>query len=365
MKLLRPLFFGFCILLAGHLSSQDLHWTLYNFSPLTLNPGFTGAYEGSFRVGGIFRDQAPNVSSSRGFTSDNRPNGLTEVNNVYFPTYNFYIDAPIIRGLRKQDWVGIGGTFYSDRAGDLGLGVSYVYGSVAYHMALDKKAKTVLTLGVQGGGGSRGLDANRTVLLESDLMTNFAAPTSSANFGSASFFDLNSGLLLRSQVNKKTGLNVGLSFRHIIPARYSIGGGTGGGGGGGGSTNNIRLPLTVVIHSQLDTKLNDKWSLRPTVMMQNAGNANEIQLQGMMGYLFNEEKAVTLNFGLGYRVGDAGQLLLGMDYGAFRAAASFDLTLSGASELNNSIGGFELGVSYIGRIYKDPPIKPVLFCPHF
>ena len=352
MKLIRPLFFCCCLLLAGHLSSQDLHWTLYNFSPLTLNPGFTGAYEGSFRVGGIFRDQAPNVTSARGLDDLDERSNLRSLSNVYFPSYNFYIDAPLIRGFRKQDWVGVGGTFYSDQAGDVALGLTYVYGSVAYHLALDKKAKTVLTLGVQGGTGSRGVNEAGKALLESDIRMNFQSPTSSFNAGSSTFFDLNTGLLLRSKVNKKTDLNVGMNFRHLVTTNYALQG-------------DLRLPLTFVIHSQLDTELNDKWSLAPTVMLLNAGNATETQLQGMLGYLFNEEKAVTLNFGLGYRVGDAGQFLLGMEYGAFRAAASFDLTLSGLNQINNSVGGFELGVSYIGRIYKDPPIKPVLFCPRF
>ena len=349
MKLIRPLLLCCLFCFATHLSSQDLHWTLFNFSPLTLNPGFTGAYEGSFRIGGIVRDQTP---------SGNFSNNVG-VSNVYFPTYAFYIDSPVVRGFRKQDWVGIGGTFYSNKAGDLGLGLTYGLGSIAYHIGLNKKSTSTFTIGIQGGAGSRKLDT-RTLLLETDIRGTIGVNVPAISEKGGNFFDLNAGLLLRSQVDKNTGFNLGLNFRHILTAEYAL------------ISSNIRrdsadndLPLTLAFHGQLDTKLNKKWSLTPAFMVQNASPSTEIQLQGMLGYLFNPEKNVTLNFGLGYRIGDAGQFLVGLDYGAFRATASFDLTLSSAREVNRSIGGFELGVSYIGRIYKDPTVKPVIFCPRF
>ncbi len=350
MKLIRPLLMICCMFLAGHLTAQDLHWTLFNYSPLNLNPAFTGAYEGSFRIGGIVRDQSPSTTN---MTSA----GSSVNSNTYFPTYNIYLDAPIIRGLRKQDWIGIGGSFYSDKSGDLGMGLGYILGSVAYHIGLDRKGKSVFTIGLQGGSGSFDVRDANMAILEENITANFMTPIPGGlTSDQASFFDLNAGVLLRSQVNKTTGLNVGLNFRHILPAKYST---------LNKGSSAITLPQVIALHGQVDTKFNKKLLFTPAFMFQTAGNASEVQLQAMMGYLFNDKKNVVLNYGLGYRVGDAGQLLLGFDYGSFRVATSFDLTLSSAKEINNSIGGFELGISYIGRIYKDPAIKPVIFCPRF
>lgn len=364
MKLIRPFLLCCCLWLVGTLNAQDMHWTLFNYSPLSLNPAFTGAYEGSFRLGGIMRDQAPTAS----YTPNTQFPGQST--NVYFPAYSFYADAPIITGFRKQDWVGIGAMFYSDQAGDLELGLSYALGSVSYHIGLDKKQKNVFTIGVQAGIGSRNLNAqNLAFALDIENNPNFVPGQGSAYgavYGDPSdprnrtFFDLNAGVLLRSKVNKTTGFNMGLSARHIAPAKYFL---ITGNENRDSATNN--LPLIISLHSQLDVKMNKKWSITPAIMLQNASPSTEVQLQAMMGYQLNPKKANILNFGLGYRLGDAAQFLLGMDSGPFRIAASFDLGLGALSEINQNIGAFELGVSYIGRIYKDPAVKPVIFCPRF
>lgn len=346
MKLIRPLLFCCCLLLAGSISAQDFHWTLFNYSPLTLNPAFTGAYSGSFRVGGIARDQAPGLNYSNSTFQD--PN--------VFLSYNFFVDAPIITGFRKQDWLGVGINFYSDEAGALSYGQNYFQGSVAYHIGLDKKQKSVFTIGLHGGQGAINFDGEQAIFAE-DLETNFnyigGGGGYSPGTNESSHFELGGGLLFRSQVNKKTGFNMGLSFKHIVPVRTF------------GLADRVARPLGITFHTQVDAKLNKKWSITPALGVFTQGPSSQVQVQGMMGYFFNEEKNVVLNFGLGYRLGDAGQFLLGMDYGSFRVAASFDLTLSGASEINNNVGGFELGVSYIGKIFKDPAVKPVIFCPRF
>ena len=338
------------------ITAQDAHWTLFNYSPLTLNPAFTGAYEGSFRVGGIARDQSPGL---------NYATSPVQSSNIFL-SYTFYVDAPIITGFRKRDWVGIGASFYSDEAGNLSLGQNYFQGSIAYHIGLDKRQKSVFTIGLHGGSGSRSINKDNVILAQDLVANSNFNPTNGdrslfANgFGTdASHFELGMGLLFRSKVNKTTGFNVGVNFRHIVPSKKF------------GLVQSVQddslatLPLTATLHTQLDVMMNKKWSITPAFMVQRAATATEAQIQGMMGYHFNPEKNVVLNFGLGYRITDAGQLLLGLDYGSFRAAASFDLTLSSAGDINNNVGGFELGVSYIGRIYKDPAVKPVIFCPRF
>lgn len=38
-------------------NAQDKHFTQFYASPLTLNPALTGAMDGSYRIGAIYRDQ--------------------------------------------------------------------------------------------------------------------------------------------------------------------------------------------------------------------------------------------------------------------------------------------------------------------
>ena len=52
------------------------------------------------------------------------------------------------------------------------------------------------------------------------------------------------------------------------------------------------------------------------------------------------------------------------NYKDFKFAASYDITLSELNNGgNNTVGGFEIAVTYIGKIFKAPKVKPVFFCP--
>jgi type IX secretion system PorP/SprF family membrane protein len=123
--------------------AQDIHFTLYDMVPLMFNPGQTGAFSGSYRVAGIYRDQWVSVTGA--------PNE--------FKTPGFSVDVPLIKGFRDNDWVGVGVIFYSDKSGSLGLQNSAFKLSAAYHFALDKKGNTVLSLGFQTGSVKRRIKA--------------------------------------------------------------------------------------------------------------------------------------------------------------------------------------------------------------
>ena len=99
-------------------------------------------------------------------------------------------------------------------------------------------------------------------------------------------------------------------------------------------------------------------------MFRVLSGANNIQVQAIGGYHLNETKDMTLNVGIGYRLRDATQFIVGMDYKQFRVGAAYDLTVSDLSDVGTG-GGFELGLAYTARIFKKPNVKPVIFCPRF
>lgn len=61
-KLLQAFAFFLC---AQTLCGQDIHFTMYNMSPMTLNPAMAGKFEGTFRIGGIYRDQWASVIANQ------------------------------------------------------------------------------------------------------------------------------------------------------------------------------------------------------------------------------------------------------------------------------------------------------------
>ena len=72
---------------------------------------------------------------------------------------------------------------------------------------------------------------------------------------------------------------------------------------------------------------------------------------------------MNLRVGLGYRTGDAAQVLVGLDYRQLRAALSYDLTVSQGRTINSYQGAFELAAQYIINIYKKPDVVPTMLCP--
>ena len=66
MKFIKTLLFFLTVFFCQDIVAQDIHWTMYDMSPLTLNPANTGAYEGTFRIGGIYRDQYNSISNATG-----------------------------------------------------------------------------------------------------------------------------------------------------------------------------------------------------------------------------------------------------------------------------------------------------------
>ena len=188
------------LFLGNMLLGQDLHFTQYNMSPLTLNPALTGNYLGSYRVGGIYRNQWASIIPA-------------------FSTPSFYVDAPIITGFRKNDWIGVGVVVVSDKAGTAKLGRTAFLGSVAYHLGLNKKASSVLTLGLQGGRQNRSLSlqGNDKIKLTDELESANPIQSSDRNLGQdgLGYFDINAGLTLKSQLNKQMNMVIGFAMNHI------------------------------------------------------------------------------------------------------------------------------------------------------
>jgi len=332
------LFCALFFLCLGTLSAQDIHNTLFNYNPLVLNPALTGAYSGTVRIGGIYRDQGRGISNAEPFT-----------------TPSFFADAPVFM-VGKRHWVGAGLMVFQDKAGRLGQKTSSAQLSAAFHYSLNKKSTSVLTLGFQGGQLMRSLSCDN-INTESDIVDQMADAAicsgTNADDPEASALDLNMGIGLKSKLNKTTDLTVGLSARHLNSPDISL----------TGTGQDKEFKFRFIGHAELDMELNDKFSIAPTLYFTNMQAASQFQLQGWGGYMLNKEKNIKLRFGLGYRLGDAGEILVGLDYGDLRVALGYDLTLSDLSDANSGNGGFEIAANYIIKVYKKPQVTPAVLCP--
>jgi type IX secretion system PorP/SprF family membrane protein len=332
--------------LTGYLAqSQDYHFTQFYMSPLTMNPAQTGQFLGTVRIGGIYRDQYGSVVKNQ------------------FSTPSFFVDAPL-RGLRKRDWIGVGAAFVTDKAGAAALTRTTFSLSGAYHLSLDKKGNTYLSIGGQYGNESRSVDRDR-LQLEDHLLT--GKPVNQSNDYNSirggqdrpSFADINGGIQLTAKLNKKMDVNVGYALYHIGRSNYSLFSGQQGGGF-------AKMPRRSVIHGRFNVAMNDKVTISPTFLYQTAAGADEIMVQGLVSYLFNEKKDITLQAGLSYRLADALNLspIVGMRYKDLRVGFAYDINTGSLADVS-ARGGFEIAANYIIRIYKPAVNKPRILCPRF
>ncbi len=342
--------------------AQETHFSLFDMSPMTLNPAQTGAFLGTARIGGLYRNQGFAISNLRDFN-----------------TPSIYVDAPIMRGFRKQDWVGVGGAFVRDQVGILRLVNTYSILSASYHLGLDKKGKSVLTLGIQGGGISRkGLNVGKSrglfleefidiangggglttsaddVLLALDEGAMGSPGTGTGNKSKAkSVADYAAGLMFKTKIDKESALEIGFMAGHLSHPKYAFSQ-TGAGDAG-------KRSLRLGAHAKFSRALNETWSIEPTLYYQSLGKANEMLIQGWAGYKVNQTTKV--NFGLGYRVGDALNVLFGVQLKDIKVALAYDITVSSKSSINNGNGAVEFAAYYILKKYKKPDVKPKILCP--
>ncbi len=327
--MLKKLLFILLTISAGHVVAQDIHFTQFQMAPMNFNASQTGMFSGTARIGGIYRDQWS-----------------------IFKTPSVYIDAPILN-IMKKDWLGIGFTAIKDEAGAAKLNYTGAKLAVAYHHAFDKKRKTVMSIGAQYG--LMGRSVNREALrFEDEILNGTGGVGGSADYGKitdAKFKEIDAGVSLRSLLSKKADMVIGVGLNHLNSPKN------------GQVDKGYKLPMRMIAHGQVNMDMGSKWIFSPAFLYQSIASVGEFELQGVGTYKFNPD----WNFrgGLGYRLGDAAQVILGATYKDLNVGFSYDIGMSGTNSALKNVGAFEIAANYILKIAKKPKVDPVIFCPRF
>lgn len=340
MKLLRRIvFFLAATLVTFSLSAQDLHKSLYNMMPLSVNPAYAGDFEGSFRISGMYKGQ-----------------------NATWKTPSLSLDVPIIM-VRKRDWLSAGLSFDADFAGDLKYGFTRSMIAASYHLSLDKKGNDYIVAGIQFGTDNYKINPNSIVSdpTVQDPTLNFNSGGAGGSGNGRQDLDnqriTNFGLMYRSKIDKNTLLNIGASYLYLIRQENKV-------TQTPSQTALDKRPSEFIIHGLIDRDIDKKLSIHPSFIARVKGKeGTELMVQAMAGYLIRPDLALRLKGGLGYDLNNGPALLLGADYGEWRFGMSYELALHGISAAVPSFGGFEISAQKIINIYKKPAVEPTICCP--
>jgi len=321
-------------------SSQDVHFSQFYSSPLTLNPALTGLSNGSYRLTAIYRSQYAQFNG--------------------FETIGASFDMPAMRSVLGQDHLGLGVQLFNDQAGDGQLNNVSILGSLAYHKALDRGQRNYLSIGVQGGFVQKSLQflqlifPNQITTDGADPLIANGEPVQDQVF---EYFDLNAGLMFSSRFTDNISAYLGSSYYHLTEPLESFLGA------------NERIGSRLTIHAGSEIFLNDQVSLSPSFIYMDQTGAQEISVGTALGYYFAQNSrsnfSTALFLGTWFRMSGELIMLGGIDYNDFRFGISYDLVPSNFAPVNSTQGGFEISVVYIGNLFDAKKRYPLLYCPRF
>lgn len=330
-----------CLFVVCSTNAQELQFNQWQFAPALLNPSLTGAYEGSFRVGGIIKDKWGSWDSQS------------------WKTIEAYVDAPIIRGFRKSDWIGIGIAYDVDQAGTLKFNQQYQRASIAYHFGFGKKLKSSFSVGAQFINGSQKL-GNTDAQSEDWLAKSNPSATktdvqlfwSGQDNLEASYNAWTGSLGYRAQQSKKNSIALGLAVSQFLPNddQAFLG-------------SRDELPTRFTAYFSMNNKTGKKTTFEPQVVYTRQGVNDKIYLQGIFGYQLKNKMMLKYGVGLNAFNNDINlPIYLGIEKGSLRVGLAYDVDL-GVIAATSTYGGLELAASYIHVLAKKPEPKPVLICP--
>ena len=305
---------------AGVLNGQDIHFSNYYMSPLSLNPANTGNYKGNWRAMGNYRQQGEKMANS-------------------YTTATLAYDRPVYIRSEKAS---IGLIYIYDNSANNTLLVNKIYFSMGYLLRIAEKS--YLHIGLQGGLVHKKFSHNQlTFPNQFDRNTGYFNPDISSQEyfedQSLSYIDLNWGLIWsRKGPVLSTELGVAM-FHYNLPEEVFI-----------GRTNS--LEARYQIHGVAKKKLLSNYYMKPQALYTFHSKSNEFLAGTDIGVKLAEQYAFhDFYVGAHYRGGfnrnsDALIFKLGFKYTDFDIALAYDLEISGQKVSNFTSNAFEISLIF-------------------
>ena len=306
-----------CVLLISkYAQSQDIHFSQFYASPLTLNAANTGNIDGKFRATANYRDQWSSVSAP-------------------FKTSTLAVDFALNQ--KKKNFFGAGILGVYDKSGTGELTNKSIYASAAYHLHFGKAdtPKHYLHIGFQAGFANRTINISKLVFASqynsaTGTFSNVVIPNIDDNIN---YFDANIGAAWSSVFSKKFSLISGINFMHITKPKEQF-----------LLFNTTEVLNTIsIFHITTNYKFNQKISVSPAIYMLKQAKASELTIGSAVNYNF---KKVTLVAGGYARLADALIIMLGTQAKNIRIGLSYDFNISNLKLGSNYRGATELSLAY-------------------
>jgi type IX secretion system PorP/SprF family membrane protein len=309
---------------------QDIHFSQFYNSPLNLNPGLIGGFNGDFRLVANQRSQWSSVTTP-------------------YSTYGISVDAKSI----FNSPLSTGLSIYNDKAGDSDFSTLQIALGAVYTIPLDSSHS--INISAQPAFTQRSINYN-----ELQFDNQYNGSYYDANLGNGETFvnngrtyvNLHGGVAWIYKIAQRKEVTAGFAMHNIIKPQQSF------------FNEDIPLHQRITFHASGLFAVSDKVDALPTFFYQKQHKFKEIIFGGQGKYHLNKGNYKALYLGVWYRNSDASYFNIGLDYASFHFGVSYDLNLSSLSVASNHRGGFEFALIYIIQRYK-PDLKRYKSCPDY
>ncbi|WP_420460789.1 PorP/SprF family type IX secretion system membrane protein [Neolewinella sp.] len=332
------------------LRAQDIHFSQFYMSPLNLNPAMTGVMNCNSRIAINYRSQWASVLGENAFQ-----------------TYSVSYDQRIAVG--RNDFFGIGGTFWGDRAGEANFATTTGKVSASYSKKIggSRKFGNYLVAGAEVGAAQRSLDFLALRWGSQHDGDGGFDPNAPSNENSLDrdqflFADLAGGLLWFMVFDENNSLYVGGAFHHLNRANQSF-----------SNTGEDLLYSRYTGHAGGEFMLTDRFGLVPGVIVMSQGPSFQVNTGTNVKFLLDSGRnsaSQSFQVGLWGRISnrldssvltDALIVSTRFDYENFALGFSYDLNTSDLKVATDGNGGFELSLQY--KICGNQ--RRGVYCPQF
>jgi len=341
---MKKIIFTLCIFLSFQAIGQDVHFTQYFTSPLTMNPANTGLVNCDWRVSANYRDQ------------------WGAINATPYLTGTVSYDMSLLKDKLNGDALGVGILGLYDKSGSGALQNVTAGLSLAYHKRLSDNPDRpqTLSLGVQGYLVQKSLDV-RNLTFESmfEPTTGTVIRPSGENLGTMDPYpDFNAGIMYTGAVSDHTNIYGGLSYYHITrPTETFL-----------GDDFKLHSRLTATLGGSFE--MNDNMVLYGSGAYQQQGKAYEVLVGGAAGFVLNpyheeDMKSTVFYLGAWYRYNDAIAPYIGFEWTKAKLGFSYDVNLSSLTEATQGQGALEISLIYNGCFISNQTKEYNFACPKF
>ncbi len=295
----------------------DPHFSQYYVYPSWLNPALTGAFDGDYRVSGIYRNQWNSIGAP--FSTPGVSFEITTEKNINF-----------------------GGSILNQTAGNGGYNYLTGYASAAYtgvKFGVNGNQRFVFAL--QAGVINRRFNPSKFTLGDQwNPVTGFNPNPSSdlPTKNKSMVFDAGAGVLYYdANPNQKANVYLGFSASHLNQPEDAF---------AGGSTKE-KLPMRFTAHGGVKININDMWSFTPNLLYLRQGTASEKMVGGYAKV--KVMPSTDFLFGANYRFDDAISPYVGFNHNNMVIGASYDINTSDLGKMVRGTSSFEISISFIGR----------------